>query len=83
MIIEAIAIITKLHSPSLLPYIPHPTVLHRPTHFKSAIIRKMSDASKVKSDDEWQAILTPEQVCPSWPYCRIALRLMPVHNSSG
>jgi hypothetical protein len=26
----------------------------------------MSDASKTKSEDEWQAILTPEQVRPSW-----------------
>src|SRR5258707_8559168 len=32
---------------------------------KLAIIRKMSDTSKTKSDEEWRAILTPEQVCLS------------------
>ncbi len=36
-----------------------------PILFKLAIIRKMSDTSKTKSDEEWRAILTPEQVCLS------------------
>ena len=44
-------------------------ILSSTTPSKLAITRKMSDASKTKSEEEWQAVLTPEQVrlsqCPS------------------
>ena len=33
--------------------------------FESTTIRTMSDARKAKSEEEWRAILTPEQVRPS------------------
>jgi hypothetical protein len=69
---------------SSLQSISRPILPSTPTPFKSVIIRKMSDASKTKSEEEWQAILTPEQVCfsqcPSHsgisPYSELA-------NSSG
>jgi len=53
---------------SSLPSISRPILSSAPTTPKLAITRKMSDASKSKSDEEWRAILTPEQVCLSqWP----------------
>ena len=36
-------------------------------------VRTMSDDSKAKSDDEWRAILSPEQVCSSHQNIRSAL----------
>lgn len=37
-------------------------------NFKLLSVRTMSGASKSKPDDEWRAILTPEQVCLSHQY---------------
>jgi hypothetical protein len=51
---------------SSLLYISRPTIFFAPTPFKStATIRKMSNPSKAKSEEEWRAILSPEQVRPS------------------
>ncbi|KAH9954743.1 hypothetical protein BC827DRAFT_1241262 [Russula dissimulans] len=43
------------------------TLISTPTHPKLTTVRRMSDATdtKVKSDEEWRAILSPEQVCVS------------------
>ena len=45
-------------------YIYRPTLCVFPTHVTLTTVRRMSDASKTKSEDEWRAILTPEQVRP-------------------
>lgn len=46
-----------------LQSISRPILSSAPTSSNLSITRKMSDASKTKSENEWQAILTPEQVC--------------------
>jgi len=52
-----------------------PTLISTQTHPKLTTIRRMSDATgnKVKSDEEWQAILSPEQVCVRPSLCTLFL----------
>lgn len=47
--------------------IPRPILSSATIISKLSITRNMSDASKAKSEQEWRAILTPEQVCHSTP----------------
>ena len=49
---------------SSLRSISRPTLSIAPTPSKLAIIRTMSDANKARSEEEWRAVLSPEQVCP-------------------
>jgi hypothetical protein len=42
-----------------------PIYLSSRSTLESTTIRMMSDVSKAKSEEEWRAILTPEQVRPS------------------
>ena len=57
-------ILIRVARSSLQP-ISRPILPSTPTPYKLATTRKMSDASKTKSEEEWRAILTPEQVCLS------------------
>ena len=67
---------------SSLLYISRPTIFFAPTPFKSTVtIRKMSNASKTKSEEEWRAILSPEQVRPSLPSQLVTFEL-PVSRKS-
>lgn len=52
-------------------YISRPTtLLFPPIPSKLVTIRKMSNGNKAKSEEEWQAVLSPEQVCSPLPHSR-------------